>query len=134
MQACLSALEPTMWLGASRLLFEPRANMEFDQLSVLELMQTLHSRGWTAVDQGSSGRLSKSTSYDGSLLEWYHRQRKALLRLYMLAFVRAGDFLEPVGCLKAIAHNKIGLHYQQILEGRDPDQVKRQTSKSATAD
>ena len=51
MQACLSTLEPTMWLGDSRLLFEPRANIELDQLSVLEVMQTLHSRGWAAIEQ-----------------------------------------------------------------------------------
>ena len=59
-----------MWLGDSRLLFEPRANIELDQLCVKELMQTLHSRGWAAiqqVEQGGKGRLSQSKSYDGSL-------------------------------------------------------------------
>ena len=136
MQACLSTLEPTMWLGDSRLLFEPRANIELDQLSVMELMQTLHSRGWAAIQQVEQGRgrLSKSKIHDGSLQEWYYRHRKAPLRLYMLALVKAGDFLEPVGCLKYIAHNKAGVHYQQILEGRDPDQVKRQNQLQLTDD
>jgi hypothetical protein len=93
-----------MWLGDSRLLFEPRANIELDQLSVMELMQTLHSRGWAAiqqVEQGGRGKLSKSKSYDGSLQDWYYRHRKAPLRLYMLALVKAGDFLEPVGCVSS---------------------------------
>ena len=52
----------------------------------------------------------------------------------MLALVKAGDFLEPVGCLKYIAHNKTGVHYQHILEGRDPDQVKRQNQLQLTDD
>ena len=47
-----------MWLGDSRLLFEPRANIELDQLSVMELMQTLHSRGWAAIQQVEQGRAS----------------------------------------------------------------------------
>ena len=86
----------------------------------------LHNKGWSALE---FSQMREKHHKAGSLDWYYHGDSSVPNKLYLLALLRAEEFLQPAGCLLMIKHNQKVAYYKELLDGIDVNAIKKKSNK-----